>query len=160
MGIAAGWYQDGVTTGVERWFDGAAWTEHTRPAAGPVPAYAQPYARPYAQPYAPPPGYASAPYYGAQPGPVPGDVDSGPGSALHWLVPVGRSWQSIVAGYLGLVGLVVWVLAPVAIGFGVWAWRVARTGGHGTGRAVFAVVAGLAGSVFGLLFLASYLGTQ
>ena len=38
--------------------------------------------------------------------------DLGPSSAVHWLVPVGRSWQSITAGYLGLLGLV----APVCHG--------------------------------------------
>lgn len=171
MGIAAGWYEDGVSVGVERWFDGAAWTEQTRPlgavAYAPVPGYAAPsgYASPtgYAAPqgYAQAPGYVSPPGYGAQLGPgYAAGPDLGPGSALHWLVPVGRSWQSILAGYLGIVGLFLWVLGPVAVGFGVWGWRVARNGGHGMGRAVFAIVAGLAGTIFGLIFLASYLGTQ
>lgn len=30
-GPAPGWYDDGSTPDVQRWFDGTAWTEHTRP---------------------------------------------------------------------------------------------------------------------------------
>lgn len=101
----------------------------------------------WAGPQAFPGGYPDA-ERAARPGNDPHD-------ALHWIVPLGRSWQSIVAGYLGLVGIVLWPLAPVAAGLGIWAIVKARSGGHGRGRAVFAIVAGLAGTAFGVLFLLS-----
>jgi len=33
--VPAGWYDDGSTPGVVRWYDGTAWTEHVRPLEGP-----------------------------------------------------------------------------------------------------------------------------
>jgi hypothetical protein len=72
---------------------------------------------------------------------------------MHWVLPVGRSWQSVLAGYLGLLSLVIWVLAPFSVGFGTWALLRARVGGHGTGRAVTGVVGGVVGLVLGIAFL-------
>jgi flagellar basal body-associated protein FliL len=44
---AAGWYPDSSQPGTERWYDGAAWTEHTRPTGAPaIPAPPAPPARP------------------------------------------------------------------------------------------------------------------
>ena len=78
---------------------------------------------------------------------------SGPSDAVHWMLPVGRSWQSITAGYVGLLSLGLWALGPVAIWLGIWAIKKARTGGHGRGRAVFAIVTGTLGTLFMALYV-------
>lgn len=91
------------------------------------------------------------------PGATPAPLDQhGPNSATHWLAPVGRSWQSIAAGYLGLVCLVAWLLGPVGVivggvtlWFGVWGLRRARTGGHGRGRSIFGIIAGSVSALVG-----------
>ncbi len=67
-----------------------------------------------------------------------------PADVAHWLLPTGRSWQAVAAGYVALVAIVVWPLGPVALGLGLWALRrAAKENTHGRGRAVFAVVVGV-----------------
>lgn len=77
-------------------------------------------------------------------------ADLGPSHPAHWLLPVGRSWQSIAAGYLGLLGLAIVFLAPFAIWTGVMARHLAAAGGHGMGRAIFGIVTGCLGTAFGI----------
>jgi hypothetical protein len=96
---------------------------------------------------APAPGTTASP---------PPSLGAAPSDPVHWLVPTGRSWQSIAAGYLALLATVAWFLGPVALGLGIWALRIAgRTRTHGRGRAVFAVVVGALSTLALLLLVAS-----
>ncbi|MCL2468153.1 MAG: DUF2510 domain-containing protein [Micrococcales bacterium] len=120
-----GWYLDNQNPGLMRWYDGQRWTEQIR-ATEQVPAVGTPM------------------------------LADGPSSALHWMAPVGRSWQSVVSGYFGLLALLSWMFAGLGVGgagvggvvgastlaLGVWALRRAAEGGHGRGRAWFAILAG------------------
>jgi len=170
--MAGGWYDDGVTPGVERWFDGTEWSEHTRPVwVAPVPiAPAPPGSAAYGAPSQG--SFQQSPPYGQQyPGAAPAGAQqwpaqqwpaqqgsmaaSGPTDVVHWMLPVGRSWQSITAGYVGLFSLGIWAFGPVAIWLGIWAMQKASTGGHGRGRAIFAIVTGTLGTLFMALFLVS-----
>jgi hypothetical protein len=89
-----------------------------------------------------PPGNANMP---AAPPPLPLGADPG----MRWLMPVGRSWVAIVAGYLGLISVLL-VPAPLALAFGIWGIVHIRKnpGKHGMGRAIFGIVMGAIFSVF------------
>ncbi|MFE2932143.1 DUF2510 domain-containing protein [Streptomyces sp. NPDC059278] len=80
-----GWYPDAAAPGTDRWWDGAAWTAHTRPAAAP-------------QVFGPPQPVAPAPQDFRLPGPAaPASGDGGTAS--------GRGATRIVA--LAVAGLIV-----------------------------------------------------
>ena len=132
MTAPAGWYDDPSNLTHIRYWDGTQWTAHE--AAKQTVQGGPPAAR--------------------------HENDLGPSNPLHYIVPVGRSWQSVVAPYLGLVSLlpvpiIGQLLGIGAIVLGVIALRLARTGGHGTGRAITAIVLGTIGTIFGALVLFS-----
>jgi hypothetical protein len=78
------------------------------------------------------------------------DIDNSPG--MRMLVPIGRSWLAIAAGYLGLFALVL-VPAPLALIVGILAIVDLRKHPEkfGMGRAVFGTVTGLLGTI-GLVY--------
>jgi hypothetical protein len=105
-------------------------------------------------PSAPPP--AQSPYARLQqPYQSPGGDD---GPLMRAMLPVGRSFWAIVAGYLGL-GSVLLLPAPFAIMFGILAIRDIKANPHlhGLGRAWFAIVMGTLGSAALALMMVSML---
>ena len=73
---------------------------------------------------------------------------------MHWILPTGRSWETIAAGYLGLVSLFTFFLGPFAIALGVLGLRAAsRQGSHGRVRAIFGIVSGSIGTLIAILIV-------
>jgi hypothetical protein len=66
---------------------------------------------------------------------------------LRMVVPIGRSWLAIAAGYLGLLAIVL-IPAPLALIVGVLAVLDLRRHPqkHGMGRAIFGIVMGVLGT--------------
>jgi len=132
------WYRDPADPASWRYWDGARWTGHVAPVS-----------------------------VVAGGGPAPVGQAAGPSEAIHWLVPVGRSGESIAAGYMGFLCLFLTILALVPYGFivilvaaGLTIWlavraiKKAESGGHGRGRAIFGLVCA------GIAVLASTIGVS
>ena len=117
-GTPAGWYEDGVTAGQERYWDGTQWTDQFRPLAPPVPP-APP--APPAEPAAP--AAPAAPAYSAAPG-----AQAAPAAQAY------PAYQPAAARTPGkglskgaIIGIVVGAVAVIAaiiliLGFTVWGW--------------------------------------
>ena len=77
----------------------------------------------------------------------------GDDAMLRMLLPVGRSWWAIAAGYAGLFAVICFP-APIALILGLVAiWDIkSHPEKHGLGRAVFGLVMGILGSV-GLIWV-------
>lgn len=88
----------------------------------------------------------------------PAGCGSSPSDPVHWLVPTGRTWQSVTAGYVALFAVVLWFLGPVALWLGIWGLRASASKGlHGRGRAVFAIVVGAFSSLAALAVVFTYI---
>jgi len=86
-----------------------------------------------------------------------GDVEK----SLRFILPIGRSWLAIVAGYLGLFSLLPG-FGLLAILFGVLALHDLRKHPEkfGSGRAIFAIVMGVLCTVFWIALAISYVGSR
>ena len=137
-----GWYSDPHGQAPLRFFDGVEWTHHVAAA----PATSGPAFTGTAAGFGSPSWAAQAP------------IGSSPADPVHWLLPTGRTWQSIAGGYVALFAIVLWFLGPVALGLGLWALSASSKGGaHGRGRAIFAIVVGAFATLGMLVFVASAL---
>jgi hypothetical protein len=76
--------------------------------------------------------------------------------AMRLLLPVGRSWVAIAAGYAGLFAIICFP-APIALALGIWAVVDLKKhpDKHGMGRAIFGIVMGALGTIGLVVFLVS-----
>lgn len=86
---------------------------------------------------------------------VPQTESIGGDPAMRLVLPVGRSWLAIVAGYLGLVSILAFP-APLALLFGILAVVDIENHPekHGMGRAIFRIVMGGIFSLVLVVFMA------
>jgi hypothetical protein len=82
--------------------------------------------------------------------------DIGQDAGMRLLLPVGRSVLAIIAGYLGLISVLL-IPAPFALLVGILAVYDIRRNPkkHGMGRAIFGIVMGAIGTLLLLLLLLS-----
>ncbi len=73
----------------------------------------------------------------------------GQDAGMRMIIPVGRAWQAIVSGYMGLLSILPG-FGVLALIFGVWAIVVIKNDPkqHGMGRAIFGIIAGAIGTIF------------
>jgi hypothetical protein len=90
-------------------------------------------------------GHEVWPWDHAAPG---GTSSAAANPALRMLVPIGRSWLAILAGYLGILSLLL-VPAPFALVTGILALGHLKKNPqlYGKGRAWFGIVAGSLGTI-------------
>jgi len=128
-GTPAGWYEDGVTAGQERYWDGTQWTDQFRPLAPPAPPAAPAAAPEPVAPAAPgapeAPAYSAAPAYTATPAtPTAQTYPAYQPAAAAPRTP-GTPGKGLSKG--AIIGIVVAVVAVIAaiiliLGFTVWGW--------------------------------------
>ncbi len=80
---------------------------------------------------------------------------------MRMILPVGRAWQAIVAGYFGLVSILP-AFGILALIFGIWAVVVIRRDPqvHGMGRAIFGIIMGVLGTALYVPFLFALLSGE
>lgn len=143
-GNPAGWYEDGVTAGQERYWDGAQWTDQFRPLAAPMPP-APP--APPAEPAAPaaatapaatayPPYQPAAPAASAYPAAngYPAYQPAQPGGGAPGGPRKGLSTGALVGIIVGAVAVVIAIII-VILGFTAWGWGGGGGAGGGTSNA-------------------------
>lgn len=72
---------------------------------------------------------------------------------LEIAAPVNVNPIALVAGYVGLVSLVMIVLGPVAVALGVWSLRSLAAGEAGMARALIGIICGTIATTLGIALL-------